>query len=332
MMDTTLAKLDKATQMLSEIKNIDDVKKLVNLAEAARVYAREVERSLEAQNYAAEIKLRAQRRGGEILAKMEKQNGGDATRARLQRDTEQKPTLDDLGISKADSSRWQQIAQLPVKQFEAVIAETKEASGELTTASMLREVQAVKREEQHADKIAQPIPAGKFRVIYADPPWQYNTPQHTREAQETILESHYPTMPLEDICALPITDLANDDAVLFLWATSPLLEQALEVMRSWGFKYKSAFIWDKVRHNVGYYNSVRHEFLLIGTRGSCLPDDKPEGEPKLIDSVQSIERGEHSVKPEEFRNIIDYLYPTGTRIELFARGELPAHWEKWGNE
>lgn len=176
-----------------------------------------------------------------------------------------------------------------------------------------------------------PLPKGKYRVIYADPPWQYSSPQHTTEEQETVLETHYPTMTLEEIEALPIEDMAHDNSVLFLWATSPLIFQIKEIIFAWGFDYKASFIWDKIKHNVGYYNSVRHELLLIATRGSCLPDSK-----KLHDSVISIERTEHSRKPEYFRKVIDEMYiPSrvrNDRIELFARAELPKHWDSWGNE
>ena len=104
-----------------------------------------------------------------------------------------------------------------------------------------------------------------------------------------------------------------------------MLEDSFKVINAWGFKYKSSFIWDKVLHAMGHYNSVRHEFLLIATRGSCTPDV-----PKLIDSVVSIERTEHSRKPKEFRNIIDTLYPIGDRLEMFAR-EAPDGWDVWGN-
>jgi N6-adenosine-specific RNA methylase IME4 len=175
------------------------------------------------------------------------------------------------------------------------------------------------------------LPTDKYRVIYADPPWDYGMPQHSKEEQETVLETHYQSMPTEEICALPIDALCADDSVLFIWATSPLIRHAFEVIDAWGFNYKAMFIWDKVKHNVGYYNSVRHELLLICTRGKCLPDKKPEGEPMLIDSVQSIERSDHSRKPEEFRTIIDNLYPSGKRIELFARKESVG-WDTWGNE
>jgi len=123
---------------------------------------------------------------------------------------------------------------------------------------------------------------------------------------------------------MPAQEWAEDDAVLFLWATSPMLENAFQVIRAWGFKYKTSFVWDKVKHNFGHYNSIRHEFLLVCTRGSCTPDAG-----KLFDSVQTIERSDrHSEKPEEFRKIIETLYTRGAKLELFARayviGEIHA--------
>jgi ParB family chromosome partitioning protein len=164
----------------------------------------------------------------------------------------------------------------------------------------------------------------KYRIIYADPPWAYND---SRSGQGTTgATDHFPSMTLEDICALPIKNITEENAVLFLWVTSPLLEECFEVIKAWGFKYKTSFVWDKVKHNMGHYNSVRHEFLLVCTRGSCVPDDA-----RLFDSVQSIERTEHSKKPEEFREIINTLYLTGARLELFAR-QHTARWDAWGYE
>jgi len=162
-----------------------------------------------------------------------------------------------------------------------------------------------------------------YRVIYADPPWKYgNTmPDYFDEQAH-----HYTLMTVPQICELPIEALCMDDAVLFLWVTSPILAEAFDVISAWGFTYKASFVWDKIKHNMGHYNSVRHEFLLICTRGSCQPDVQ-----KLFDSVQSIERTQHSAKPEFFREIIDTIYPHGPRIELFAR-QCSKGWDHYGNE
>ena len=134
-------------------------------------------------------------------------------------------------------------------------------------------------------------------------------------------------MSIEELCALPVADVRADDCVLFMWTTSPKLEQAFQVIKAWGFKYKTSFVWDKVKHNFGYYNSVRHEFLLIAGHGSSTPDVK-----ELHDSVISIERsGKHSEKPEYFRELIDKLYTTGNKVELFARNKVEG-WDTWGAE
>lgn len=165
--------------------------------------------------------------------------------------------------------------------------------------------------------------SGKFRVIYADPPWSYGGSMN--ETYGTA-DKHYPTMSLDDLCIMPVPDITEDNAVLFLWATSPLLEDAFKVINAWGFKYKASFVWDKVKHVMGHYNSVRHELLLICTKGSCVPENM-----KLFDSVYEEERTEHSKKPEHFREIIDTIYPSGARIELFARKAVEG-WGTYGNQ
>jgi N6-adenosine-specific RNA methylase IME4 len=180
-----------------------------------------------------------------------------------------------------------------------------------------------KRETKQSELKATEFPKGKYRVIYADPPWKYGD-----ELIENYggAEKHYPTMSLDSICEIPISQIADENAVLFLWATSPLIEDSFKVLNSWGFKYKTSFVWDKVKHNMGHYNSVRHEVLLVCAKGSCLPD-----EAKLFDSVQTIERTKHSEKPEEFREIIETLYKYGNKIELFARKKTEG-WDVYGNE
>ena len=135
-------------------------------------------------------------------------------------------------------------------------------------------------------------------------------------------------MSIEELCELPIRDISQKDATLFLWITSPKLNHFLEIMGAWGFTYKTSFVWDKIKHNMGHYNSIRHEFLLIGGKGNSAPDVQ-----RLFDSVQAIERSDiHSQKPIEFMNIIDELYIHGDRIELFAREARKPSWHCWGNE
>jgi len=183
--------------------------------------------------------------------------------------------------------------------------------------------EAMRSQRKASVSEAAKLPTDKYRIIYADPPWKYG--DQLTENYGSV-KFHYPSMTISELCLLDIAGIAADNAVLFLWVTSPLLEECFPVIKAWGFKYKTSFVWDKIKHNMGHYNSVRHELLLVCTRGSCLPDVA-----KLFDSVVSIERAEHSVKPKEFREIIDTIYPNGKRIELFARNEADG-WERWGNQ
>lgn len=315
---TSIEKLNIARQLLFEAKSLDDVLHIRDIAEAARVYAQAAKLGLENQNEAAEVKIRAERKAGEMLAQMPKAEGGRPTET-SNTVLHVSPTLADLGIERMQSSRWQMVASLPEEIFEDHIQEAKTEGKELTTAGIIRvaKFETAKNKEQ-----PEPL-AGKYRIIYADPPWKYNDKLVDGYGPA---EFHYPTMSIEELCTLSVKDIAEDNAVLFLWVTSPLLESSFKIIHAWGFEYKTSFVWDKILHNMGHYNSVRHEFLLVCTRGSCTPDNL-----KLYDSVQSIERTEHSVKPEEFRDIIDDLYPNGGRIELFSRREVVG-WERWGNE
>jgi site-specific DNA-methyltransferase (adenine-specific) len=166
----------------------------------------------------------------------------------------------------------------------------------------------------------------KFRIIYADPPWKYDLEQTSPNLGGAI--KHYNSMSIDELCKIPVDKISDKDSVLFLWVTSPKLNLFLQLMTSWGYDYKTSFVWDKIKHNMGHYNSVRHEFLLIGGKGKSAPDIK-----ELFDSVQSIERSDkHSEKPIEFMNIIDTLYTHGERIELFCRDQKKENWFFWGNE
>jgi N6-adenosine-specific RNA methylase IME4 len=205
----------------------------------------------------------------------------------------------------------------------------KVRSGEMKPTAAMREM---KKAEVKA-KVAE-LPAGTHRIIYADPPWQYSDEraglgagEGQKDRASTAARDHYPTMPTSEICALDVVSLAASDAVLFCWATFPLLPDALEVVQAWGFKYKTAFVWDKGRGTFGHYHTAEAELLLVCTRGSCTPDiDAKEKQ------VQRWPRGAHSRKPLEAVAMIDRLYPHGPRIELFCRGEPPAGWVGWGAE
>lgn len=201
---------------------------------------------------------------------------------------------------------------------------TRAEKEKLSVRDLREVVSKYKRQQQEEIRLANE--PEKYSIIYADPPWKYNDAQNTDMLGGA--DKHYDLMTIQEICNLPIKNISAENSILFIWVTSPLLEEVFTVINSWGYKYKSSFIWDKVKHNMGHYNSVRHELLLIATKGSMTPENI-----KLYDSVQSIEKTDkHSEKPIEFMNIIDEIYPTGKRIELFARKKQKENWEVWGNE
>jgi len=137
--------------------------------------------------------------------------------------------------------------------------------------------------------------------------------------------NHYATSPTEVIAARPVEDIAADDSVLFLWATVPMLPQALEVMTAWGFAYKSNFAWVKNRTGTGYWNLNQHELLLVGTRGN-VPAPAPGTQ---WPSVILAPRGRHSEKPERAYELIEHHFPTLPKIELNARKRREG-WDSWG--
>ena len=242
-------------------------------------------------------------------------------REELEKDDRSRGALGEIakraGVSHTTAEQYDAIQRKGTEEQKAEVAEGKSSIKKVYT-----KIQKAERLEKNK---ATEWPKGKYRVIYADPPWQYGDERAGGNHGGAV--DHYNTMGINELKNMPIVSLAEDNAVLFLWATAPLLPEALELINAWGFKYKTNFIWDKVKHNMGHYNSVRHELLLIATKGSCTPDNV-----ELFDSVQSIERTDrHSEKPEEFRKIIDTLYTYGNKLEMFARKQVEG-WEVFGNE
>jgi len=167
-----------------------------------------------------------------------------------------------------------------------------------------------------------PIPAGTFNIIYADPPWQYEA--GTINKARTI-EQQYVTMTLDDIKKLEFP--VADDAVLFLWSTSPKLEEALEVLNAWGFDYRTCAVWDKEVLGLGYWFRIQHELLLVGRKGK-MPVPPTDAR---VRSIIKQKRTKHSEKPAIVYDIIERMFPEGNYLELFARKEHPG-WTSWGNE
>ena len=175
------------------------------------------------------------------------------------------------------------------------------------------------------------LPNKKYNIIYADPPWEYKE----SGSGSRVVNSHYPTMKIEDIKNLPIQDISHDKSILFMWVTFPRLEQGLDVIKSWGFNYYGlGFDWIKTSKNkklswgMGYYTRQNTEVCLIGVK------KKPyRFKPLVRNELSAVvhQRLAHSEKPNIFREKIVNVIGDVPRIELFARQKTEG-WDVWGNE
>lgn len=169
-----------------------------------------------------------------------------------------------------------------------------------------------------------------YDIIYADPPWDYKgQTQHGGKGNPDSggASLHYPTMTVDDMIA-DITVPANDDALLFMWTSSPHLDQAIKLGQGWGFKYATvAFVWDKQRVNPGFYTMSQTELCLVFKRGKI---PTPRGARNVKQLVSEMRR-EHSRKPDAVRSGIEQMFPTQTKLEMFARTQTPG-WAVWGNQ
>ncbi|WP_370833565.1 MT-A70 family methyltransferase [Eubacterium ventriosum] len=171
----------------------------------------------------------------------------------------------------------------------------------------------------------------KYKIIYADPPWQYRV--YSQKGQGRSAENHYHTMNIKDIMALPVDKIADKDCILFLWITFPCLKEGIEVMERWGFKYKTCgFNWVKRNKKkntyfmgLGFWTRSNSEVCLIGTKG------QPKRVSKSVPQICDARIMEHSRKPAEIRERIVELCGELPRIELFARDKVKG-WDSLGDE
>lgn len=255
-----------------------------------------------------------------------------------------------FGMSQSTASRWKRIGEnaallirnpnkftadwnavydftrLP-SDAQAELLAGEELISQKTVTPLLR---ATRNQQNGAVDFVEPAPLGEdgvelAEVLYVDPPWRYEY----SVADSRQIENEYPTMSIEEICALPVEQAAADNCVLFLWATSPKLAEAFDVLRAWGFAYKTCAVWDKERMGMGYYFRQQHELLLVATRGN---PRTPE-ESARVGSVLRINRdNKHSRKPEQLYGLIESMYPGSAKREIFARQSRPGWLPAWGNQ
>jgi len=339
-MSKELALYENARQALSEVVRVDEVQDIRSKAAALAAYARQA-KDRELVDKATEIKLRAERRAGELLASMkargERRDRGrpaeDNSRSEttISEETEDKKTLEDLGLSKDQSSRWQALAALPPNKFEERVEEAKRHAVDSLdlTPSDRAAIKKERRAERERDlaEIQRVLPEEKFGVIYADPEWRFE-PWSRESGMDRAADNHYPTSETDQIAMRAVPSISAKDCVLFLWATVPMLLDAFLVMEAWEFEYKSHVVWVKETVGTGYWFRNKHELLLIGTRGN-IPAPAPGTQ---WFSVVEAESGEHSEKPEIFLTMIEEYYPNLPKIELNRRGPPRAGWSAWGNQ
>lgn len=222
------------------------------------------------------------------------------------------------------------IAKLPVtKQLEVLRSADPRALSRI--AREQRELRTAEKKERRAEREAElgarqrALPNKRYGVILADPEWQFGT--WSEGGMDRAADNHYPTSPLEAIKARDVGSIAADDAVLLLWATAPMLPQALEVVAAWGFTYKSQFVWLKDVAGTGYWNRNQHEILILATRGE-VPAPAPGTQ---FRSALAWPVGAHSEKPPFAHELAEAYFPSLPKIELNARARRDG-WDAWGLE
>jgi N6-adenosine-specific RNA methylase IME4 len=350
-MSTELALFAVAKEALAEAVKVDEVKGVRDHAERIRLYGQQAnDRTIIAD--ATEIIMRAERRLGELLrsAHQTGQLGiGRPSRSNVEEGEEapaveeaetvevvrpQRVTLKEAGISKKLSTRSQKFAAVAETAFEAALLSAREKilAGGAVVVNPLKDLStAEKKSRRRAREIElgakqMALPEARFGVILADPEWKFET-YSEETGMDRSADNHYPTSSLEAIKSRDVGSLAADDSICWLWATVPMLLEGIEVLKAWGFEYKSHLIWNKDRVGTGYWFRNKHELLLIGTRGRIPAPAMGEQFPSVIDAPV----GEHSAKPAIFYEIIEAYFPTLPKIELNARTARPG-WVRWGYE
>jgi N6-adenosine-specific RNA methylase IME4 len=326
---STLVKLEGAVKALAEARTLEEVKHVHDIATAAAEYARAARLGLEAQNHAAEIKLRAERKAGELLAGLERGvNRFDlGSRPTLDGYTEYQSVLEETSTPRQAAHRWQKIAALPDDTFEQFIAETVERRAELTTTGALRIAKELEREakrQENAQHVAtvittDAIPA-EFTTIVIDPPWDWGDEgdfDQLGRARPT-----YATMSLSQLAALYIP--AANNSHIYLWITNRSLPKGFTLLDAWGFRYVTCLTWVKPHYGMGNYFRGQTEHLLFGVRGSLSLMRRDAG------TVIHAPRGDsdHSSKPVEAYDLIETCSP-GPYLDMFSR-QTRRGWFTWG--
>ncbi len=306
--------LSQAQRALAEATSLDEIKDIRDKAEAARKYVESARLGLQLQNHAAEVKLRAERRAGQLLGKL-RLAGGDRKSA----GASDALTLEELGLTKHQSSRWQREAAVPEDVFERFLQKVNDSAMELTSRALLKIARefaprksagdAAQSAAAEADLVFGSLKdvceAGvRFGCIYADPPLFCGG-----EESDVFGRS---LLTIEQLCTLPVSEVAEKKAHLHLWLGSDDVPAAESIFNAWGFQYRSSFVWVQPQGATDKFWRIAHQFLLLGVRGELAFHEKS------ITSWLRANRLTHGRKPEKVRRLIEQVSP-GPYLELFAR-------------
>ena len=318
MKDAVVMKLDNATRMLAEAKTIQQAKKIMDMADAAKVYARQQQLGQDATDYANSIKIEAMRRLGQLWKDAPKHPGTRVSP--LLGGSQEKPPsrLSELGINKKLAHLSTKLAELPKEEYEQVrdgIVGMAEALRQAKRTSVISELESVKNKE--VKKLA-----GKYDVVVIDPPWPMQ--KIDRDVRPNQTEFDYPTMSGEEIADVRIP--ASDDCHLWLWTTHRFMPMAFRLLDVWSFKYVCTFVW----HKPGGFQPIglpqyNCEFALYARKGTPSFIDT-----KAFPTCFEAPRGKHSEKPDSFYEMICRV-TAGRRVDMFNRREIEG-FDTWGNQ
>lgn len=309
--------------MLAEVASVQDAVALRDFAEAARVYAKQAKSGTASINHATVVKLRAERRIAEYV------DQGQAAGQIATREIGKRPSpesgegprgLADLGLTS------QRVAEARTIRDRFGDAELVDLGNTATGADRLLSRDRIVRSagwelrEKQQGRYADTADLEHADVLLVDPPWRYAV----QISDARAIENQYPTMSFDELAALELP--AGDEAVLFCWTTSPQTDVAIDLVRAWGFEYRTNLVWVKDKIGMGYYARGQHELLFVATRGHPAlpaPADRPA-------SVVTAPRIGHSQKPAIVYDLIDRMYPNASKRELFARHRRDGWLEPWG--
>jgi len=330
--DRQLVLLNEAKSLIDKAKTIPELKSLSSKAEAVRAYSKRIGATLSIQNRAAEVKVRAERKAGEMLREMGLR-GGD----RKSKGHDVTLKLSDIPITRKDSTRWQIEASVPAKVFEQFIANPLNNTGEITSAHLLRLGKKIREqrrvvsttptaslsEDGFVATFDDPRVSGQIKCLYLDPPWAY-----ADNACAGGVGLQYPTMTVKQICDLPTWQLLHKDgAHVWMWTTWPMIREGAphKVLAAWHLRWVGEMVWVKPGLGVGRWLRPSTEVLVFAVCERNLPLRRYNQRGHL-----EAKRLGHSRKPDEFYALIESLSP-GPYLELFARRRRKG-WLRWGNE